>query len=169
MGDVNQLMFHYLYSSKFPIILAGHGVRASNAINEFERLINLLHIPVLTTWRGIDLISENHHLYFGRPGLLNNKNAKLIEDKADLIICIGARMDLMQTSWHPEQYTSNAKKIIIDIDQNELDKLSFGELKICRDIKEFLTSFNEYYYLCATQDQDNEHLGLIEKARELCK
>ncbi len=61
------------------------------------------------------------------------------------------------------------KKIIIDIDQNELDKLSFGELKICRDIKEFLTSFNEYYYLCATQDQDNEHLGLIEKARELCK
>ncbi len=56
-----------LLKSKKPVILAGNGIRLAGAEKEFSELIKLLKIPVLLTWKAIDLLDENDELNCGRP------------------------------------------------------------------------------------------------------
>jgi len=130
-------------SAQKPCILAGHGIRAANAQQEFIQLINKLQLPVMTTWRGSDLIPHDHALFFGRPGLLSWNKAEQYLKECDLLICLGCRMDLMQTMWNPSTYYPNAKKVIVDFDQAELDKLPDTWIKICMDAREFINNLLE--------------------------
>jgi acetolactate synthase I/II/III large subunit len=120
------------------VILAGHGIRAANAHEQFTKLINKLGIPVMTTWRASDLIEHDHPLFYGRPGLLSWDKSERALKECDLLLCIGCRMDLMQTMWNPTTYYPNAKKAVVDIDQTELDKLPDNWIKICMDAGEFI-------------------------------
>ena len=42
--------------SKRPLLFGGHGVKLSDSRNEFLELVNLLNIPLQTSWNGTDLI-----------------------------------------------------------------------------------------------------------------
>ena len=53
-----------LNQARRPVLLAGNGIRLSEGREEFEKLVEILQIPVLTTWNGIDLIEEEHPLLF---------------------------------------------------------------------------------------------------------
>lgn len=52
-----------LNQARRPVLLAGNGIRLSEGRDEFEKLVETLQIPVLTTWNGIDLIEEEHPLF----------------------------------------------------------------------------------------------------------
>lgn len=138
-----QNVINLLKESKKPVILAGHGIKAAKAEKDFLELVDHLKIPVMTTWRGMDLLEDDHYMYFGRPGLLGSQLSEYVEENCDLLICIGARMDMMQTSWEPKNYAHQAKKVVIDIDQAELDKLPDNYMKICCDAKSFINSLKE--------------------------
>jgi acetolactate synthase-1/2/3 large subunit len=142
-----------LLNSKKPVILAGHGIKAAKAEKEFLQLVDHLKIPVMTTWRAMDLLEEDHYMYFGRPGLLSSELSQYIEKNCDLIICIGARMDLMQTSWNPEIYAQQAIKVVVDIDVNELNKLPDNWLKGVGDAKVFIESLLD---IKVDKDTDND-------------
>lgn len=131
-----------LKSSIRPVVLAGHGIRQAKAEKEFIELIEKLNIPVMTTWRAADLIEENHRLFVGRPGLVAYDTVTFIQNTADLIICIGARLDLLQVGWDYAKFAPNAKRIVVDIDRHELDKLPNDWIKINKDAGVFI---NELY------------------------
>ena len=57
-----------LAKAERPVLVAGSGIRLAGAIDEFEKLVARLEIPVLTTWLGLDLLAENHPFFAGRPG-----------------------------------------------------------------------------------------------------
>ncbi len=61
-------MIKLLNKSERPAILAGNGIRLAKAKDEFLHLVSSLKIPVLTTWKTIDFLPEDHELFFGRPG-----------------------------------------------------------------------------------------------------
>ena len=44
------------------------------------------------------------------------------QQNSDLLISIGARLDYGQTAFNHSNFAKKAKKIIIDIDQSEIDK-----------------------------------------------
>jgi acetolactate synthase I/II/III large subunit len=111
-------------SSKRPVLLAGNGIRLAKAGQEFIELIELLGIPVLTTWKAADLIPEDHPLYCGRPGSVGQRGANFIQQNADCLISIGARLDHGQTAYNLRQFAPEAAKIIIDIDSAEIEKLN---------------------------------------------
>jgi acetolactate synthase-1/2/3 large subunit len=128
---------------KHPCILAGYGIRTANAQNELLKLIEKLQVPVMTTWRGADLIDHEHALFMGRPGLLSwNKSEKALKE-CDLLLCVGCRMDMLQTCWNPTTYYPNATKVVVDIDQAELDKLPENWIKVNMDAKEFINKLLE--------------------------
>jgi acetolactate synthase-1/2/3 large subunit len=131
-----------LNQSERPVLLAGNGIRLSDGIGNFHRLINLLQIPVLTTWNGIDLIDESHPLYYGRPGGLGHRYANFIQQNSDFFLSIGARLNLLQTGYNFDGFARAAKKIMIDIDEKELYKINVRpDIPVCSDAKYFINEF----------------------------
>lgn len=61
-----------------PVILLGHGIRLGHATVQMRELYEFLRIPVLVSWNGVDLIEEEHPLYYGRPGAVGHRAANFI-------------------------------------------------------------------------------------------
>ena len=81
-----------------------------------------MKIPVLTTYSTIDLIEDNNPMYFGRPGLYGQRQANLIIQNCDLLISIGSGLHYELTGYNYKNFAKKAKRLIIDIDNNELKK-----------------------------------------------
>ena len=126
-------------SSERPVLLIGNGIRSSGCIGELGELIDVLGIPVLTTWNGIDLIEETHPLYYGRPGGLGHRYANYLQQNSDLFLSIGARLNLLQTGYNYNGFARAATKIMVDIDANELHKINVRpDMPICADAGDFI-------------------------------
>ena len=134
-----------LNASERPVLLAGNGIRLSDGIEEFRKLIEILDIPVLTTWNGIDLIEEEHPLYFGRPGGLGHRYANFIQQNSDFFMSIGARLNLLQTGYNFDGFARGAVKVMVDIDEGELYKINVRpDIPVCEDAKKFINAFLKY-------------------------
>jgi acetolactate synthase-1/2/3 large subunit len=128
-----------LVSAKRPVIIAGYGIRTSGAADRFISLAEKIHVPVLTTWKAMDLMPENHPDFYGRPGNIAGRGPNFIQQNADLIIAVGARLDFGQIGYEQERFAVHAKKIIVDIDENELRKFKFNvEMPIPKDAGDFI-------------------------------
>jgi acetolactate synthase-1/2/3 large subunit len=112
-----------LSKSKKPIILVGNGVRLAKAEEKLYELVKKLNIPVLTTWKALDLFEENDPLYIGRPGAVGQRAANFAQQKSDWFLMLGARMDMGQTAYMHKYLAQGAKKIMVDIDENEINKM----------------------------------------------
>lgn len=131
--------YELLGSSERPVILAGNGIRSASAESRFLDLASLLGIPILTTWKAIDYMDEKDPLFVGRPGIAGQRGANFSQQTSDLFISIGARLDHGQTAFNHENFARNAKKVIVDTDQAEIDKMDFHiDCSICFDAAEFI-------------------------------
>jgi len=131
-------------SSKRPIILAGHGIRLSKASKDFTKMCKILKIPVVTTWNAMDLLPNSSKLNIGKPGTVALRAPNFAIQNSDLLISIGARLDNVVTAYNPQNFAKNAKKIIVDIDLNELNKFKIKiDLKINLDAKFFIEKLND--------------------------
>jgi acetolactate synthase-1/2/3 large subunit len=105
-----------------PALLLGAGSRAvTKSILAFAEKYG---IPIMTTWPAMDLIPESHPLYCGRPGAIPSTwMPNFINVEADLLIILGARLDLGQTGYNPASFAPRAKVIRVDIDKNEFVRI----------------------------------------------
>ncbi len=124
-----------------PILIAGHGIRIAGAQDKFLELVEKLQFPVVTTWNGIDLINHDHPLYVGSAGTKGQRGANFAIANSDLILSIGSRMDTRQVGINPKMYARAAKKIVVDIDDHELNK---GLIKIDLPVRADAGMFIEY-------------------------
>ncbi len=132
-----------LNSSQRPVILAGNGIRLAGAREEFLALAKKLGVPVLTTWRAADLMPETDPLYFGRPGAIAGRAANFVQQNSDFIMIIGARLDLPQVGHNYNMFARAAKKVVVDIDPGEIDKLAMTvDVKAACDAGEFVKEFS---------------------------
>lgn len=130
-------------SSKRPVFLVGNGVKLSKSVDLFKQVINNIQIPVLLSWSGIDILEDEHPLYFGRPGLYGQRAANFILQKCDLLIVLGSRLTLPQTGYDFSEFARGAKIIMVDVDKTECK--SFVHLFIETDCKLFLEQFDIKY------------------------
>ena len=129
---------------KRPIWLAGQGISLSGARQAFRKLVDISGVPVVTARLGIDLIESDHMLYVGRPGNYGERAANFAIQNADLIISLGCRLASSLVGHSPEQFGKNAYKIVVDIDQKELDKPGVDiQEKICFDCKDIIKELNK--------------------------
>ncbi|MFA5879840.1 MAG: thiamine pyrophosphate-binding protein, partial [Candidatus Margulisiibacteriota bacterium] len=98
-----------LSEAKRPVIIAGYGIKLAEAKDQFTDLISRLNIPVLTTWKGMDLLPDEHPLFFGRPGCIGGRAPNFIQQNADLVISIGARLDYGQIGFDHKNFARAAK------------------------------------------------------------
>ena len=122
--------------SKNPYIYAGHGCALYRQM--FIRFIEKLQIPVMLSWRAIDLIPDDHPLNAGRPGLVAQPEANKKMQQADLLVIMGARVDDSLTAYNRELFAPRAVKVVVDIDKAELDRLPADYIKINNDVNKFM-------------------------------
>tara|TARA_S200000501_G_scaffold69881_1_gene61892 strand:- start:10227 stop:11993 length:1767 start_codon:yes stop_codon:yes gene_type:complete len=113
-----------LSNSVKPIILVGNGVRLAGARDNFIKMARLLKVPILTTWKALDFLAEDDPLYVGRPGLTAQRAANLSQQDSDWFLILGARMDMGQTAYNHKYLAPNAKRIMVDVDNNEIKKMN---------------------------------------------
>lgn len=112
-----------LKTAKKPLVLAGNGIKLSGATQLLYKLVNELKLPVETTWKTIDMFGEDEELYVGHPGIMGDRGANLILQDADFILSIGCRLDTSVTAFNDRNFGKNAKKVIVDIDKNEIARM----------------------------------------------
>lgn len=133
-----------LNQAERPVLLLGHGIRLGHAVEEARELYDYLGIPVLTSWNGVDLIEEEHPLYYGRPGSVGHRAANFIQQSADFVLTIGSRLNLLSTGYNYESFLAKANHVMVDIDVNEMNKKSVHpQLKVVCDAGSFIKAMLE--------------------------
>ena len=119
--DINDVV-SALKTAKKPVIITGNGIHLSKTEDFFHTLKNLLNIPVVSTWTSKDLMSQNDPLFVGNFGLLGERAANYAIQRADLLLILGSRLSIPNTGYRTDLFSPNSKKIMVDIDPNEMYK-----------------------------------------------
>src|SRR5687768_13486520 len=129
-----------LANSKKPVILAGHGILKSGAMEEVRQFAELTHIPVGMTLLGLGSLPAHHPLNLGMMGMHGEHWVNEAIQEADLLLAFGMRFDDRVTG-KLTLYAPHAKKIHIDIDPSELHKNVRADVAIAGDLKTTLQAW----------------------------
>jgi len=150
-----QRVLECIRNAKRPVVLAGTGVRASQAVAEFDDLIHRLGIPVTTAWTH-DIVASDDPLFCGRQGTIGDRAGNFAVQSADVLLILGSRLNIRQTSYNWQSFASRAFKIQVDIDAAEFHKPTVQpDLAIHCDLKQFLVALREEWD--AQRDAGNRH------------
>lgn len=131
-------------NSKRPVLILGWGIHLSNAYYEAKKLFKKLGFPTALTWAMAHLLEYKEPMNLGTWGTHGTRFANFAVQNADLIISIGSRLDTKATGSPINTFARAAKKIVIDIDQNELNKFhNFDmsiDIKVNSDAKAFINA-----------------------------
>jgi acetolactate synthase I/II/III large subunit len=147
-------IYQKLAISKRPVLFAGAGIRLSGQYEVFIKLATKLGIPVVTGFNAHDAIYNEHPCYIGRPSSLGDRAGNFAVQNADLLIILGSRLNMRQSSYNWASFSRASYKIWVDIDENEFKKPSINaDLLILADLKYFLPKF----LMCNENYQFNQH------------
>lgn len=118
-----------------PLIIAGGGVKSSQAEEGFVQFAEKHQIPVAVAFRRHDVFPNDHPLYVGHLGLGVSKNVLQTVEEADVVIALGTRLSEVTTQDY-RIITYDKKLIHIDIDFNTIGKVYAPEVGIVADITE---------------------------------
>jgi acetolactate synthase I/II/III large subunit len=121
-----------------PIILAGHGILMSGAMQELRELSERAQIPVTLTLLGKGAMPEDHPLNLRMMGMHGEAASNYAIQDADLLIALGMRFDDRVTG-NLKTYALNARKIHIEIDPSEINKNVKVDVGIAGDVRTVLT------------------------------
>jgi acetolactate synthase-1/2/3 large subunit len=110
-----------IHAARRPVILAGHGIMMSEAMNQLKELAERAQIPVAMTLLGIGCLPAIHPLNLGMMGMHGEAWVNHAIQEADLLIALGMRFDDRVTG-NLKNYALRAKKIHIEIDRSEIGK-----------------------------------------------
>ncbi len=120
-----------------PLILAGHGVLMSGAMQALLDFVRKTEIPVAMTLLGLGGFPASDPLNLGMMGMHGEAWVNSAIQQADLLLAFGMRFDDRVTG-NLDTYAVDAKKIHIDIDASEINKVIRADVGIVGDLKETL-------------------------------
>jgi acetolactate synthase-1/2/3 large subunit len=120
--------------AKAPVFYTGGGVinsgtEASRLLREFQGMTGA---PVTSTLMGLGAFPADHPAWLGMLGMHGTYEANWAMNKADLVVCIGARFDDRVTG-RLDAFAPNSEKIHIDIDRASINKTVAVDLPIIGD------------------------------------
>jgi acetolactate synthase-1/2/3 large subunit len=126
-----------IQNAKRPVILAGHGIILSGAMDEVRAFAEKANIPVGLTLLGLGAFPASHPLSLGMMGMHGEAWLNTTIQEADLLIAFGMRFDDRVTG-NLKTYAPNAKKIHIEIDRAEINKNVKVDVALVGDLKAVL-------------------------------
>lgn len=127
-----------------PCIIAGAALKNEKSRKLFLKLVNLIHVPVVTSMVSMDLLPHNHECNFGFIGAYGKRTANFIVAKADLVITLGSRLDIRQVGAIRENFAPEARLVRVDIDDAELGySIRDDEVDVCANVDDVLEALIE--------------------------
>jgi len=123
--------------AKRPVILAGHGVLKSGAMDELKLFAEKTQTPVALTLLGLGSLPASHPLSLGMMGMHGEAYANNAIQQADLLLAFGMRFDDRVTG-NLRTYAPRARKIHIEIDPSEIHKNVHVDVPLVGDLKTVL-------------------------------
>ena len=124
-----------LAAAERPILYTGGGIinagpAASMLLHELARLSGA---PVTSTLMGLGAYPASSPQWLGMLGMHGTYEANFAMNKADLIVCLGARFDDRVTG-RLDAFSPNSRKIHVDIDRSSINKTVRVDLPIIADV-----------------------------------
>lgn len=144
-----------LARAKAPVFYTGGGV--INSGPEAARLLQDLQAmtgaPVTSTLMGLGAFPAAHKDWLGMLGMHGTFEANMAMNKADLLVCIGARFDDRVTG-RLDAFSPNSAKIHIDIDRASINKTVRVDLPLVGDCGRVLQQLIDAWHACGHAAQD---------------
>lgn len=133
-GAIEQAM-DMLAAAERPILYTGGGIinagpAASQLLCELARITGA---PVTSTLMGLGAYPASGPQWLGMLGMHGTYEANLAMNKADLILCLGARFDDRVTG-RLDAFSPYSRKIHVDIDRSSINKNVRVDLPIVADV-----------------------------------
>ena len=111
-----------LSSAKSPVILNGAGVILANGISESMKLAERLDAPVCVGYQHNDAFPGSHPLFAGPLGYNGSKAGMELISKADVVLCLGTRLNPFSTlpGYGIDYWPKDAKIIQVDINPDRI-------------------------------------------------
>jgi acetolactate synthase-1/2/3 large subunit len=124
-----------LAAAERPILYTGGGIinagpAASMLLRELARITGA---PVTSTLMGLGAFPASSPQWLGMLGMHGTYEANFAMNKADLIVCLGARFDDRVTG-RLDAFSPNSRKIHVDIDRSSINKTVRVDLPIIADV-----------------------------------
>lgn len=141
-----------------PVILAGHGVLISGAMDEMREFAEKTNTPVACTLLGLGSMPASHPLNLGMMGMHGEAYCNMAIQRSDLLIALGMRFDDRVTG-NLRTYAPRAQKIHVEIDPSEIDKNVQVDVSLVGDLKTVLNDIIPMISQCVHQEW-NEEIGV---------
>ena len=126
-----------LSTAKRPLILCGHGVIMSGAGQRVRELVDKMHIPVAMTLLGLGGFPASHPMNLGMMGMHGEAWVNQAIQNADVLLALGMRFD-DRVIGDPKKYATGARKIHLDIDPSEINKVVQVDVALVGDLSSSL-------------------------------
>ena len=129
-----------LKSAQRPLIIAGGGVQYGDAIDTLRVFAETHQIPVVETIAGRANLRWDHPLNCGPLGVTGSDSANSLADKADVVLCVGTRLqDFTTGSWSVFGESTQ----LIKINPGRHDALKHQGVEVIAGAKESLRPLSE--------------------------
>ena len=119
-----------------PLICIGGGARWADSMDQWLLAADTLGIPYVSTLMGHERVVARNN-YFNMIGSYGNREANWAVQNCDLLIVVGARLDVRQTGADVDDFARKACIVQIDIDPAQLDNRVQANLNICATAESF--------------------------------
>ena len=130
-----------LDSAAFPVILNGAGVILADGIEASKKLAEHLDAPVCVGYQHNDAFPGSHPLFVGPLGYNGSKAGMELISKADVVLCLGTRLNPFSTlpGYGIDYWPKDAKIIQVDINADRIGltkKVSVGIIGDAKKVAE---------------------------------
>ncbi len=124
-----------IMNANAPVLYTGGGIinsgpKASTILCE---LAALMGAPVTSTLMGLGAFPASSKQWLGMLGMHGTYEANMAMNRADLVVCLGARFDDRITG-RIDAFSPNSQKIHVDIDRSSINKTIRVDLPIIGDV-----------------------------------
>lgn len=132
-----------LEKAKKPVLFIGGGVIISEASDALQKIVERTNIPVVSSLMGIGSFDVKSPLFLGMLGMHGTYAANRAVHFCDLLICVGVRFSDRVTG-KIDGFSPHSKKVHVDIDPAEINKIVPVDMPIVADAKRFFTYVDEH-------------------------
>lgn len=123
-----------------PLLCLGGGARWADCMDDWLQAAENCGIPYISTLMGHERVVARPN-YFNMLGSYGNREANWAVQNCDLLIVVGARLDVRQTGSDVADFARAARVVQVDLDPAQLNNRVHADLNLLSDSAAFFQAF----------------------------